>query len=38
MRLRMNEVIIKEDIAIKNLIYEVRGVQVTLDSDVAVTK
>ena len=31
----MNEVIIKEDIKIENLIYEIRGVQVMLDSDLA---
>lgn len=31
----MNEVIIKEDIKIENLIYEVRGKQVMLDSDLA---
>ena len=31
----MNEVIIKNDINIENLIYEIRGVQVMLDSDLA---
>ena len=31
----MNEVIEKENIKIENLIYEVRGVQVMLDSDLA---
>lgn len=31
----MNEVIVKEDIIIENLIYEVRGRQVMLDSDLA---
>lgn len=31
----MNEVIIKEKINIKNMIYEVRGKQVMLDSDLA---
>ena len=29
----MNEVIIKENVAIENLIYEIRGKQVMLDSD-----
>ena len=31
----MNEIIEKENIIIENLIYEVRGVQVMLDSDIA---
>ena len=31
----MNEVIEKEEIIIENMIYEVRGVQVMLDSDIA---
>ena len=31
----MNDVIVKEKIAIENLIYEVRGRQVMLDSDLA---
>ena len=31
----MNEVILKDNINIENLIYEVRGVQVMLDSDLA---
>ena len=31
----MNEIIIKDDIKIENLIYEVRGKQVMLDSDLA---
>ena len=31
----MNDVIVKEDIIIENLIYEVRGKQVMLDSDLA---
>ena len=31
----MNEVILKDNIDIENLIYEVRGVQVMLDSDLA---
>ena len=31
----MNEVMIKNDINIENLIYEIRGVQVMLDSDLA---
>ena len=31
----MNEVIIKNEVNIENLIYEIRGVQVMLDSDLA---
>ena len=31
----MNDVIIKEKIIIENLIYEVRGKQIMLDSDLA---
>ena len=31
----MNDVIVKEKIVIENLIYEIRGVQVILDSDLA---
>ena len=31
----MNEVIEKEDIEIKDMIYEIRGVQVMIDSDLA---
>ena len=31
----INEIIIKDDIKIENLIYEVRGKQVMLDSDLA---
>ena len=31
----MNELIIKEDIKIENMIYEIRGKQVMLDSDLA---
>ena len=31
----MNEIIVKEEIKIENLIYEVRGKQVMLDSDLA---
>ena len=31
----MNELIVKEDIKIENMIYEIRGKQVMLDSDVA---
>ena len=34
----MNDVIVKEEIVIENLIYEVRGVQVMLDSELSVTK
>ena len=31
----MNEVIVKDEIIIENLIYEIRGKQVMLDSDLA---
>jgi hypothetical protein len=31
----MNDVIVKDEIVIENLIYEIRGVQVILDSDLA---
>lgn len=31
----MNEVIVKDKIVIENLIYEIRGKQVILDSDLA---
>ena len=31
----MNDVIVKNDVEIENLIYEVRGKQVMLDSDLA---
>ena len=31
----MNKVILKDNINIENLIYEVRGIQVMLDSDLA---
>ena len=31
----MNELIVKEEVVIENLIYEVRGKQVLLDSDLA---
>lgn len=34
----MNEVILKENIKIENLIYEIRGVQVMLDSEILRTK
>lgn len=34
----MNEVIEKEDIKIENLIYEIRGKQVMLDSEISTTK
>ena len=34
----MNEIIEKEQKLIKNMIYEVRGVQVMLDSDIVTTK
>lgn len=33
----MNEVVVKES-AIENLIYEIRGKQVMLDSEISVTK
>ena len=31
----MNEVIVKDEVVIENLIYEIRGKQVMLDSDLA---
>ena len=31
----MNEIIVKDEVKIEDLIYEVRGVQVMLDSDLA---
>ncbi len=31
----MNKIIVKNEINIENLIYEIRGVQVMLDSDLA---
>ena len=31
----MNEIVTKEDIKIENMIYEIRGKQVMLDSDLA---
>ena len=34
----MNEIIEKENIIIEDMIYEVRGVQVMLDSEISVTK
>ena len=34
----MNEIIVKDDIKIENLIYEVRGKQVMLDSEISRTK
>ena len=34
----MNEVIEKENIIIKDMIYEIRGTQVMLDSEIVVTK
>ena len=33
--LKMNEIIEKENIIIEDMIYEIRGVQVMLDSDIA---
>ena len=35
--IEMNEVIEKEKIIIEDMIYEIRGVQVMLDSDIAKT-
>ena len=34
----MNDLIEKEDIEIKNMIYEIRGKQVMLDSEISATK
>lgn len=34
----MNEIIEKEKIIIEDMIYEVRGVQVMLDSEISATK
>lgn len=34
----MNDVILKDNINIENLIYEVRGVQVMLDREISATK
>lgn len=34
----MNEVVTKEDIKIENMIYEIRGKQVMLDSEISATK
>ena len=34
----MNKVIVKENIKIENMIYEIRGVQVMLDSEISATK
>lgn len=34
----MNDVIVKEKVVIENLIYEIRGVQVILDSEISATK
>ena len=34
----MNEIIEKEEITIEEMIYEVRGVQVMLDSEISATK
>ena len=31
----MNDLIVKDEVLIENLIYEIRGVQVILDSDLA---
>lgn len=35
---KLNEVIEKEKIAVENMIYEIKGKQVMLDTDVSVTK
>ena len=35
---KMNEIIEKEEITIEEMIYEVRGVQVMLDSEISATK
>ena len=34
----MNEIIVKDNIKIENLIYEIRGKQVMLDSEISATK
>ena len=34
----MNNVIVKEEIVIENLIYEIRGKQVMIDSEISATK
>ena len=34
----MNEIIVKDNIKIENMIYEVRGKQVMLDSEISATK
>ena len=34
----MSEVIVKDNIQIENLIYEIRGKQVMLDSEISATK
>lgn len=34
----INDLIIKEDIKIENMIYEIRGKQVMLDSEISATK
>ena len=34
----MNELIVKEDIKIENMIYEIRGKQVMLDYEISATK
>ena len=34
----MNDVIAKEREKVENLIYEIRGVQVMLDSEISITK
>lgn len=34
----MNEIIVKDDIKIENLIYEVRGKQLMLDSEISMVK
>ena len=34
----MNEIILKEKIKVENIIYEIRGKQVMLDSEISATK
>ena len=34
----MNEILIKEEIKVENMIYEIRGKQVMLDREISATK
>ena len=34
----MNEIVVKDDVNIENMIFEVRGKQVMLDSEISATK